>query len=116
VDSGESFSGYNPRGVVTQTRQEGLDAIARRLRLTREALSQTQSGFCALTGISRTAWNNYERALRRISIDEALKVVRVTGVSLDWIYRGVESALPLHLVERIRRAEADGADTRRKRR
>jgi len=38
--------------------------------------------------ISTTAWNRYEHGTLRIGIDRALNVVKKTGASLDWIYRG----------------------------
>jgi transcriptional regulator with XRE-family HTH domain len=50
-----------------------------------------------LVGIETQAWNNYERGLRRISIDQAIKVCQATGVSLDWVYRGLAAWLPVEL-------------------
>jgi transcriptional regulator with XRE-family HTH domain len=72
--------------------------LAKRLRLTREAMKLSQAEWCRLVGIDPQAWNNYEKARNRISIDEALKVCQATRASLDWIYRG----LPVKLATVIR--------------
>ncbi|WP_315759176.1 MULTISPECIES: helix-turn-helix transcriptional regulator [unclassified Bradyrhizobium] len=72
--------------------------IGRRLRRTREAMKLNQAMFCRLVGIQQQAWNNYERGTRRISLDQALRVCKVTGVSLDWIYRGLAAGLPVNII------------------
>ncbi|MBB4042037.1 DNA-binding XRE family transcriptional regulator [Microvirga flocculans] len=84
-------------------RPDSKEAIAERLTLTREAMGMKQADFCRLVGITPQAWNNYEEAVNRISIDAALKVVQATGISLDWIYRGYEALLPQHIAQEIRR-------------
>lgn len=78
-------------------------AIAERLRLLRLASgSSSQAAFCASVGIGTTTWNNYERDLNRISLEEATKVVQRFGVTLDWIYYGDEKGLPLALATALR--------------
>lgn|SRR5262249_14289923 len=79
----------------------GHEAVAERLRLTREALDLTQASLGRLAGISAQAWNNYERGLYRISIDQAVRLCITTGVTLDWIYRGEMRGLPFDLVGKI---------------
>jgi ribose 1,5-bisphosphokinase PhnN len=49
-----------------------------------------------------SSWNAFERGHRRITLDEAGKVVGKTGVSLDWIYRGLEYTLPVQVAEKLR--------------
>ena len=78
------------------------DQIGARLRLLRLALGYEQARpFCQRLEISDQAWNNYESGRRRISLDEVMKVVQKTGVSLDWVYRGLESTLPKHVADKI---------------
>lgn len=91
-----------------------VPSIARRIKLTREALRLTQAEICRRTGISAPAWNNYETARGRPDLDPAIAIVRATGVSLDWIYLGLEAHLPANIVEGIRRLEAE-AEMRAKR-
>jgi transcriptional regulator with XRE-family HTH domain len=82
-----------------------IQEIGDRLRLTREAKGLNQATWCKLVGIEQQAWNNYERGRKRISIDQALKVVKFAGVTLDWIYRGEASGLPLEMAMAIRKRE-----------
>lgn len=79
------------------------DELADRLRRTREAYDLNQASWCRLTGIESQAWNNYESGLRRISIDQAIKVCAATGVSLDWIYRGISAGLPMNIATALQR-------------
>ncbi|UWU73054.1 helix-turn-helix domain-containing protein [Bradyrhizobium huanghuaihaiense] len=74
-----------------------LQLLAERLRRTRESMKLKQADWCRFVGIGPQAWNNYERGINRISIDQAIKVCVATGVSLDWIYRGQLSGLPIEL-------------------
>lgn len=77
------------------------DAIAARLVALREARGMNQREFAAHLGLGFTAWNNYELALSRISLDAARKVVAGTGASLDWIYYGNPAGMPLNLMSQI---------------
>jgi transcriptional regulator with XRE-family HTH domain len=85
-----------------------IQEIGDRLKLTREVKKLNQATWCKLVGIEQQAWNNYERGRKRISIDQALKVCRFAGVTLDWIYRGVPSAsIPLELAMKVQERERD---------
>lgn len=86
--------------------------VAARLQLTREALKLSQAALCRLAGISPQTWNNAETGDNRISVDEAIKLCRVTGVTLDWIYRGNRTLLPSIVAEEIARRESLGARRR----
>lgn len=83
---------------------ESVESIAERLKRTREAMGFNQAQWCRLTGIEPAAWNNYESGLRRISIDQALKVCQATGITTDWIYRGLMSTgLPMNVQTKLQR-------------
>ncbi len=84
--------------ILSNEMADEIVEIGRRLRRTREAMKLNQAMFCRLVGIQQQAWNNYERGLRRISLDQALRVCKVTGVSLDWIYRGIAAGLPVNII------------------
>lgn len=94
----------------------GLDDIAERLRLTRIALGLTQASIGRLAGISYQAWNNYEKARKRISIDQALLLCRSTGLTLDWIYQGDIRSLPHDFVLRLNAADGHGEQPKRRKR
>lgn len=86
-----------------------LEQISARLTLLRGALDLTQASMADLIGAKPQAWGNYETGERRIRVDEALKLCTALGVTLDWIYRGNMSQLPVELAEKLqleRRAQA----------
>lgn len=76
-----------------------VDDVAERLRITREALKLTQAELCRRTGIAPNTWNNAETGDARIGVDQAMKLCRATGVTLDWIYRGIRLGLPVIILE-----------------
>jgi len=85
---------------------ESVAAIGERIRLTREAMRLTQAAFARLVGADPQAINNWEKARSRISLDQALKVCKATGASLDWIYRGqASSGLPVSLATEVQTLE-----------
>lgn len=89
---------------MVDTPESQAKAISRRLRELRQALGYTQATMARIAGIGTTTWNNYEKGLRRISLDEALKVCSATGATLDWIYRGEGiGQLPRDLALKLRR-------------
>lgn len=75
---------------------------ARRLALTREALGLTQTDFCEGAGISQPRYSPFESGKRRLSLDAALALCTHYAVTLDWLYRGDPSGLPVHLANKIR--------------
>ncbi len=93
-----------------------VDAIASRLMMLRRALAgDNQAEFCRKYGFDARLWNNYERAVSRISIDNARKLWRKTGVGFEWIYTGVDVLLPRFIAEKLRDIElADTAKARKR--
>jgi transcriptional regulator with XRE-family HTH domain len=87
--------------------------VADRLRLTRLAMGWSQAELCRRSGISPQIWNNAETGDNRISVDEAIKLCRITGVSLDWIYRGIRVLLPAVVSDALRRVPAGRHGSRR---
>ncbi|HEX5516369.1 MAG TPA: helix-turn-helix transcriptional regulator [Pseudolabrys sp.] len=80
------------------------EKLADRLKRTREAFGLNQADWSRLVGIEPQAWSNYEQGIRRISIDQALKVCAATGVTTDWIYRGLmTSGLPTEVQLNLQR-------------
>jgi len=93
-----------------------VDAIASRLTMLRRALAgDNQAEFCRKYGFDARLWNNYERAVSRISIDNARKLWRKTGVGFEWIYTGVDVLLPRFIADKFREIEiADAAKARKR--
>lgn len=78
------------------------EQIGERLRRLREALGFDQAKrFAEFVGISEQAWNHFERGRRPPTVPDAIKVAGKTGASLDWIYRGMEHTLPMHVLQKL---------------
>ena len=62
--------------------------IGRRLIATREAVGMSQAELCRLADIKPNAYNQWERGHGRPSLEQAVRLVRALGITLDWIYLG----------------------------
>jgi len=78
-----------------------LRAIGERIVQTREALDMSAADFARFVGFTTQALSNYETGYRRPNLDQAVQIVRRTGVTLDWIYFGVRSGLPMRIAMKL---------------
>jgi transcriptional regulator with XRE-family HTH domain len=101
------FAGHFVPMAKRPSAPTAVEMIAERLRLTRAASGLNQAAWCRLVGINPQAWNNYEQARNRISLDQALRICSATGVTLDWIYRGIAAGLPISMASEIQRLDRD---------
>ena len=83
--------------------QTDIDAIARRIVATREAMGLKPADICRLTGMAPNTYSMWEGAKGRPSLDQAMLFCEATGVTLDWIYRGNRTGLPFELASKITR-------------
>jgi transcriptional regulator with XRE-family HTH domain len=74
-------------------------------RAQRHAREMSQAEIARLCSISAQAWNNAETGDNRIGIDNAMKIAKRTGASLDYIYFGDTRGLPHVLAIEIGRIE-----------
>ena len=84
--------------------------VARRLATLRHFVSgENQTAFAHRIGIEVKRWNNFERS-HPLSKDVAFLLVRkVPGLTLDWLFLGIEDGLPVKLQREL--AEAGKATT-----
>ena len=84
--------------------RENLD-VAQRLSTLRRVISgESQTAFAARIGVEVKRWNNFERGLP-LSKEIAITLVRkIPGLTLDWLYLGVESGLPIALQRELAEA------------
>jgi transcriptional regulator with XRE-family HTH domain len=87
--------------LSTPPRPTSVDAIAARLRATREALDLNQSQFASGAGIAKNTYNMYEAGNGRPELDKAIQLCERYGLTLDWIYRGIRAGLPYYLAEKL---------------
>lgn len=77
-------------------------AVGERIKATRLALDYKNAAeFGRLVDIAPNALNNYETGRSRPTVEQAVKIARVTGVTLDWIYLGNRANLPHRIVVRL---------------
>ena len=102
-----------PRGF---TNPASAEKISKRLILLRKALDHTQESLADALEIGRSQLSNYESGQpdRIITIPVALSLCAITGVSLDWIYRGNEQSVPTELGDKLRAQARIDAETERK--
>jgi DNA-binding XRE family transcriptional regulator len=102
-DDARSVRAFATKGLDQVLPVNTRDEVGRRLRHLRFAYGYGSIGAWAdFIGLGRTAWQNYEAGTRLIKVEEALKLCQTVGVTLDWIYRGEPSMLPMHVLERLR--------------
>ncbi len=76
---------------------------ARRLRLTRAALSVVdQREFGEAAGLEQSLYNRFETGKRLLTLQAAMKLCARYSLTLDWLYRGDPSGLPYKLHGDIR--------------
>jgi transcriptional regulator with XRE-family HTH domain len=88
--------------------------VQHRLLLTRRAVSVreraedprrpdlSQKDFAARAGLTQPHYNQVETGVRLIGVRAAIKLCDAHGLTLDWIYRGDPSGLPVRLADAIR--------------
>ena len=68
--------------------------IGARLRAIRAGLSDmSQTAWADRHGFNKTQYNNWEKGVRRIPVDEAERLCRTYGLTLDFIYMGRRDGL-----------------------
>lgn len=78
-------------------------SVGVRLSLLREAYGfKKQNAFAPLVGASPGAYNHWETGKQIIPVEYAVKVCILTGATLDYIYLGKTSGLPLGLANELR--------------
>lgn len=82
--------------------------IGDRVRRLREHLGYRKlKDFADLNGWGHTQLTNWETGHRRITVEAATKLRERYAVSLDWVYLGIENALPQNLAKALSSRPAD---------
>lgn len=76
--------------------------IALRIKWHRNLEGLNQAAYSERANIKRSQLSNWETGMQRVSIDGAIELRRTYGLSLDWIYEGIEDALPMTLRAALR--------------
>lgn len=76
--------------------------VARLLALARMAMKLEQESFGEGAGLSQPRYNQYETGRRLLTLDAAMSLCERYSLTLDWIYRGDPSGLPVRLWDEIK--------------
>ena len=71
--------------------------IAERLKWHRSTLRLKQDDYASSIGVKRSALSLWEAGTHRMSLDGALALRNRYGLSLDFMYEGIDDALPMTL-------------------
>lgn len=71
--------------------------ISERLKWHRGLMAMTQSEYALTIGVKRSAYSLWEAGTHRLSLDGALALRKKYGLSLDFMYEGIDDALPMTL-------------------
>lgn len=71
--------------------------IAERLKWHRALMGMTQKEYAATIDKKREAYSLWEAGTHRLSLDGALALRKKYGLSLDFMYEGIDDALPMTL-------------------
>lgn len=98
-------------------RQNGSDALGRRLAHAREAVGLSQSDVAKYLGVKPSTYNRYENGERNISVTDLATVAKLFGVGIDALAQPGAVVEPdpavllrqaLRLIERERQGTPDG--------
>ena len=90
------------RGILAaMEKKKPFADIAARIRWHRALLGLNQAEYAEKAGIKRSQLSNWESGMQRVSIDGAVCLRRTYGLSLDFIYEGIEDALPMTIRQEL---------------
>lgn len=72
-----------------------------RLKQLREALGLRSVDVCRQTGFSSSRWTQYEQGDKPLTLQAAIVLNKVYGVSLDWLFLGDRSGLSLRVASKL---------------
>lgn len=79
------------------TKSHPFTDIAERLSWHRALMGLSQADYAASIGFKRSAYSLWEAGSHRLSLDGALALRKRYGLSLDFMYEGIDDALPMTL-------------------
>lgn len=77
-------------------------SIGKRLRFLRKAKGvDHQTVMAKHVGVSQSRYSNWENGIGVIPVEFAVKFCQLTGATLDFIYTGNQSSLPMYLASML---------------
>jgi transcriptional regulator with XRE-family HTH domain len=76
---------------------DSAEIVGRRLKALRKTAALSQDKFGGSIGLSQPRYAQYENGTRPLTLEAAASLCAVYGVTLDWLYFGDQSGLPMRL-------------------
>lgn len=81
--------------------------IGARVRALRTHLGFSVKDFADMNSWGATQLTNWEQGHRRITVEAAVKLRQRYDIPLDWLYLGIESALPQNMAKALSSKPSD---------
>lgn len=88
---------HGPMCPMNEIENRPYGDIADRLIWHRELEGLTQAEYAEKIGVKRARLSQWEDGINRLSLDGALALRKTFGLSLDFMYEGIDDALPMTL-------------------
>ena len=88
---------HDMMGKNKPTAEKPYADIAARIKWHREVEGLDQSSYASKAGLKRSQLSNWEAGIQCVSVDGARKLRRTYGLSMDFIFEGIDEALPMAL-------------------
>ncbi len=75
--------------------------IGERLIIVRDILELSNNDLAKILSVSNSRVGNWVSGHRRFPVDYAIKLLRIYGISLDYLYDGKVSALPASMASAV---------------
>lgn len=85
--------------------------IGERLSIIRDILDLSNNDLAESLGVSSSRIGNWISGHRRLPVDYSIKLLRVYGISLDYIYDGKVNALPASIASAVASRPSDNKAT-----
>lgn len=92
----------NAMSAQRNSSEESRERMLRlRLAFSPDLAATNAAQWAKAVDIGRQAWSNYESLGWRPRLDEAMKLVAKTSVTLDWIYRGERGGVSAQVLSKL---------------
>jgi len=76
-------------------------AVSARLTVVQEELDKNDAAMGKLLGCGRTTWGNWIHQENMPEEEAMIRLCELTGLSMEWIYRGIAATMPVRLFIRL---------------
>jgi len=76
-------------------------AVSARLTVVQEELGKSDAAMGTMLGCGRTTWGNWVHQENMPEENAVIRLCDKTGLTMEWLYRGITTTMPVHLLVRL---------------